>query len=157
MGRTFHHHPPWLSFAMGNMQALPGGNVVLGWGNVPMLSEFAPDGRWIRDLWLPWGHASYRAFVMPWSGTPRGRPAIAARSNRGAPPTVYASWNGATAVAAWQLSTGPSANQLQPARVVARGGFETAIPVAGSGGYAAVSALGPAGQPLASSRAIRLP
>jgi Arylsulfotransferase (ASST) len=155
--RSYRHPNPLLAYAMGNMQLLPDGNVMIDWGNVPVLSEFAPDGRLLTDLQLPWANASYRGFRLPWTGTPASAPAIAAKLHAATGKwTLYVSWNGATSVSAWQVSLGPSPRALQPVGIAQRKGFETAIQLGTASGYVAVTALGVAAQPLASSAAIKL-
>jgi hypothetical protein len=140
--RAYRHPVPVLSSAMGDVQTLPDGNVMVGYGLVPLLSEFAPDGQLLGQLWLPWGYNCYRGFRMPWVGTPTDQPAIASTPGPSSgSTTIYASWNGATAVASWQLSTGSTPSQLQAVGTTPRSGFETAIPLAASQGYATVSAL----------------
>jgi hypothetical protein len=56
---------------------------------------------------------------------------------------VYASWNGATRVAAWSVLAGPTATTLHPAAQAPRSGFETAIalPAGMAGPYVTVQAL----------------
>lgn len=150
--RSYKHPNPLLSFALGSMRSLPDGNVVIGWGTTTILSEFAPAGSLLTDVRLPFAADSYRALRCAWSATPGGPPAIAAVTPPGASvSTVYASWNGATAVADWRLATGPTASRLQPVQVVPRAGFETAIPTPSASGYAAVTALDAAGRALATS------
>jgi Arylsulfotransferase (ASST) len=155
--RSYHHPNPLLAFAMGNMQALPDGNVLIDWGNVPVISEFAPNGTLLTDLHLPWSNASYRGYRQPWVGTPLSVPAIAATvhstSNTS---TLYVSWNGATGVSAWQVSAGASAAALSPIGIAQRHGFETAITLPTTIGYTSVTALDSTGQPLASSKTIKL-
>jgi ABC-type uncharacterized transport system auxiliary subunit len=63
----------------------------------------------------------------------------------------YASWNGATAVAAWRLRSGGRSRT-----VVAKRSFETRIPLPATRGWAAVDALDAHGRTLASSPAIRI-
>ena len=57
--------------------------------------------------------------------------------------TVYASWNGATQVASWNVLAGATATSLQPVAHAARGGFETAIalPAGTTGPFVTVQAL----------------
>jgi hypothetical protein len=155
LARTYRHPRPLLAYAMGNMQLLPDDNVIVGWGNVPVLSEFGADGSLVGELRLDWGHASYRGFRFPWTGTPRDAPALAATPT-GTGSTLYASWNGATAVAAWQVNLGPSPSQLTPAQVAPRTGFETAVPIPAADGYASVLALDGDARPLGRSRVIQL-
>ncbi len=154
--RAYHNPRPVLAWAMGSMQTLADGNVVIGWGTAPVMSEFTAAGAQLARMQMPPGRNSYRAFRLPWSGTPVTPPAVAARAAAGGT-TVYASWNGATGVAGWEVAVGPSPAALTTVTVAPRHGFETAIVVPGAAGYAAVMALDAAGRRLASSRPIRLP
>ncbi len=154
---SYHHPNPLLAFAMGNVQTLPDGNVMIDWGNVPVLSEFAPNGSLLTDLHLPWSNPSYRGYRLPWGGTPADDPAIAATVDIATnSSTLYVSWNGATGVSAWQVNAGASAGGLSPIGVAQRSGFETAITLPTTSGYASVTALDGTDQPLASSNPIRL-
>lgn len=141
--------------AMGSTQALPDGHVIVGFGLIPVISEFAGNGRVIAELHLPWGSNSYRGYRFAWQGTPAAAPDLAASVDSDTS-TLYASWNGATGVSRWQVSLGPSATALAAAGTVPRSGFETAIPVATPTGYAAVTALDASGQPLATSAPVQL-
>jgi hypothetical protein len=140
--RSYRHPRPILTPAMGSVQPLPDANVMVCWGLVPALSEFTSEGRLRGELRLPFGYNCYRGFRMPWAATPHDRPAIASvRGRSSGAVTVYASWNGATAVSAWQVSLGSSAHQLQAAGITPRTGFETAIRLTGAHGYVSVTAL----------------
>ena len=155
--RAYRHSPPIRTGAMGDVQTLGDGNVMVGWGLVPVLSEFTSSGGLVADLHLPWGYNCYRGFRMPWSGTPTDPPALAAGPGPSAgTTTLYASWNGATAVASWQASVGPTSGQLQPVAVTPRSGFETAIQVDTTQGYGEVTALDANGTPLGSSAPLTL-
>jgi hypothetical protein len=71
---------------------------------------------------------------------------------------VYASWNGATGVAAWQLLAGASSSSLAAIESpVARQGFETRLATTNAGPYYAVQPLDAAGNVLGTSRATRVP
>ena len=82
-------HPgrPLLADSQGNLQALPDGHWLVGWGQEPDVSEFSAAGALLFDASLPTGYESYRALRFPWTGTPRDRcprwrsrrPAAAAR------------------------------------------------------------------------------
>jgi arylsulfotransferase ASST len=150
--RSFVRTPPVTTNSQGNTQALPGGGWMLGWGGLPNFTEFDSSGAVIYDAQFPPGEFSYRVYRLPWSGQPRTHPAIVARS-AGATNTVYASWNGATTVASWQLLTGPSHNQLTPVSTTPRSGFETTIPAPPAAVYQ-VRALNTAGHPLGTSKAV---
>jgi Arylsulfotransferase (ASST) len=145
--------------SQGNVQALAGGSWMVGWGEVPYFSEFGAGGSLLFDAHLPAPYESYRAYRLAWSGTPTDRPALAVvRSPAGRGATVYASWNGATQVAAWRLLAGSSPSALLPARSVAKRGFETAIavPGAGAGSYVEVQALDASGGVIGTSAARRV-
>lgn len=149
---------PALAGSQGNVQLLAGGNVFVGWGELPYLTEYNAAGHLVYEGQLPTPDESYRAFRAPWSGAPTASPAIAART--GAPGTVdvYASWNGATEVASWQLLAGASPASLgATAAPVAREGFETTIATSSAGPYYAVQALGASGAVLGTSPAVTAP
>jgi hypothetical protein len=135
--------------SQGNVQALPGGDWVIGWGKAGYLSEVDPDGRVLFDAHLPAKWESYRTYVLPWSGRPTQPPAVAVAPATGAHgrAMVYASWNGATAVASWRVLAGDSSGSLAPAASARRAGFETAIPLASAAAapYVAVQALDASG------------
>ncbi len=68
---------------------------------------------------------------------------------------MWASWNGATEVRAWEVLAGLRASHLIPLRgPVPVTGFETAIPLPGAFRYVAVQALGAGSRVLARSRAV---
>ena len=60
---------------------------------------------------------------------------------------MYASWNGATLVAAWRVLAGQTAGALSTVAVQARAGFETTIqlPLSAVGPFFTVQALNAAG------------
>lgn len=136
----------------GSTQVLSSGDAFVGFGATPYFSQFSADGRLRFDAKLPDGDGSYRVERHSWSATPATRPLAAARAADAGHVTVYASWNGATSVARWQV--------LVDGAVVAgaaRDGFETAITVpAGPGSYA-VRALDARGRTLATSAPVTAP
>lgn len=151
--RAYTHKPPLLASFTGSTQLLHNGNVLVGWGGEPYLTEFAPDAGVRFDMRL--AAMSYRALRFPWSGQPRTTPALAARPTAGTP-LLYVSWNGATEVSAWQLLAGPSPDALQPTVTVPRSGFETQLSPGLASGYVAVRALDLAGHPLGQSASMKL-
>jgi Arylsulfotransferase (ASST) len=144
--RYVHAGAPLVAGSQGNVQALASGDWLVGWGEVPYLSEFAPGGQTLFDAHLPAPYESYRAYRLPWGGNPSGRPALAL-SKTPAGSAAYVSWNGATDVSSWRVLSGDSAATLQPLREAQRSGFETAIALPGSigGRYVAAQALDSAG------------
>jgi Arylsulfotransferase (ASST) len=124
---SYRRTRPVASTSEGNGQVLPDGHVLVGWGSQPYVSEFTPGGRMLLDLRLgPFGVRSYRSFRFPWTGRPITKPAIAAVRRRDGT-LVYASWNGATAVARWRVLAGPDANHLETVATSPKTGFETRI------------------------------
>ncbi len=99
------------------------------------------------ELKLPFGD-TYRGFRYPWRGRPAGRPAVAVVGK-----TVYASWNGATGVARWDVLGGPDVQHLTRVGTAAWAGLETAIALHGSPKTVAVRALDASGHTLAVSNA----
>jgi hypothetical protein len=145
--------------SQGNVQALDDGAWMVGWGEVPYVSEYDSSGRLVFDAHLPSTYESYRAYRLVWSATPSTPPALAVvRAAGGSGATVYASWNGATEVASWRVLAGASAAALAPAGQGARSGFETAIALAHAapGDYVEVQALNAAGAVIGVSRATRV-
>jgi hypothetical protein len=143
---------PVTTGSQGNVQALPGGGSMVGWGGLPNFTEFNAQGQVVYDAQLPRGENSYRVYRQPWVGEPATPPAIAARTTA-ATTNVYASWNGATTVASWQLLTGPSATQLTAVSTTPKTGFETTI-TAPASAYVQVRALSASGKVLATSKAV---
>jgi len=148
-----YSHPRVLAASQGNVQLLAGGNVFVGWGEVPRVSEFERSGRMVFDALLGSRYECYRAFRLPWSAQPALAPALALRS-RGSRLTAYASWNGATEVARWRLLAGTDAALLKPVAHTDAAGFESALRTSRAGPLFAVQALGAHGEPLARSRAL---
>jgi Arylsulfotransferase (ASST) len=152
--QEFDHPTPLMSSAMGNAQVLPNGNLMVGWGTEPYITEFDPlgdvrfDASFVGNAW------NYRAFRNTWVARPAALPAIVARRRVGGA-TVHASWNGSTETAYWRVSGGPAANALEPLATVAATGFETAVGVVGSHRVLQATALDAGKRPLASSRAVR--
>jgi hypothetical protein len=149
--RALTHSPPALSHMFGSVQSQANGNVLVGWGASQYFTEYDSAGRVVFDAALPHGGQSYRALRFPWVGRPASPPALAARHGR-----LFASWNGSTETAGWQVHAGGSPSTLRPAVTVHRQGFETPIvPPAGTK-FASVTALDSAQRPLATSAAIPL-
>ena len=142
----------------GSTQLLPGGGVFVGFGAQPFFTQFSKSGKVVYDARLPIDEGSYRVYTYPWSTTPRTKPAVAARPAADGSVAVFASWNGATTVARWQVLAGTDARSLKPlGSSKAKAGFETRIGVAGATNTAfAVRALDARGKVLATSRSVAL-
>jgi hypothetical protein len=153
-----YQHPNKVSAAyMGNLQLLPDGNVFLGWGEQPYLSEYSKSGKLLLDGVFPGPDLSYRATLRQWVGLPSYPPRGAARSTPGGT-AVYASWNGATQVAAWRVLAGRTGSHLAPVAAAPKAGFETKLDVKG-GGYQVfeLEALNSQGKVIGSSKHFQAP
>jgi hypothetical protein len=158
LAQSYHHSTPLLAVAMGSVQTLPSGNVLVGWGTEPYVSAFKSDGTLINDARLLSGFKSYRAFLLPWHGIPHRAPDLdVSRSPTTGQATLYMSWNGATDSAAyWQVHAGSSPTDLRMIGLARRRGFETAVPLRVSGGYFAVTAMDEDGSRMAASQPVSL-
>jgi len=52
---------------MGNAQTTAGGDLFVGWGALPYVSEFSPAGKLLFNARLPAGVSTYRAYLLPWN------------------------------------------------------------------------------------------
>jgi len=150
--RKYYSPEGTLSLAQGSAQVLSNGNVLVGWGTVPQVTEFAPDG---EILW----HAhldkyderqqlknmqNYRVVKHPWKGNPQYPPKLVVYSQHCSPDeesplTAYVSWNGATETRYWRFSTCKESSKgpWHSAGTFAHAGFETKAHLHGSFGKAA--------------------
>jgi hypothetical protein len=154
--RSYTHPAGLLAANQGSMQVLADGRVLVGWGNLPYFSEFAPDGTLLMDGQFPIGDQSYRVFTADWTGHPADKPAIVAEVNPAGGSTVYASWNGATELDTWTVLAGQTATGLARVGSQQRSGFETTITVNTEGPYLAVAANDVNGHVLGQSEPVRI-
>lgn len=151
------HTPAIYSAALGSVQPLPGGGTFVGWGTSSYFSEYDSHGRVLFDGGFATGGtkgaASYRAFLHTWSGLPTAPPDIAVVRSRGNA-TVYASWNGASALAKWIVLGGASAGEMSPLGSASVAGFETGIALHNAPAAIAVSAVDADGGVLATSKTV---
>jgi hypothetical protein len=141
----------------GNMQLQPNGNVLVGWGSAPYFTEYSKAGKVLLDGVLPSPDLSYRAYLSKWIGLPTTPPSGAARNVKNGKATVYASWDGATKVAAWRVLAGANAKSLKTAAGRARTGFETSLTLARRYSVYKVQALDGKGHVLSTSGAFSVP
>jgi hypothetical protein len=152
-----HHNPPLLAASQGNVQTLADGNTVVGYGGVPAISEYAPDGTLLFDAHQPFDLIFYRAFRFPWSAQPASPPAaLASLNNTDEETIVHASWNGATAVASWRVLAGAHSTSLSAQTTIPVSGFESSTTLPVRYAYVAVQALDSAGHVLGTSAATRV-
>jgi hypothetical protein len=153
--RSYHHPRRLLAPFEGNAQFLPNGNIVVGWGAWPYVSELSRSGAVLFDAYFGDGKPpgkdadSYRAYRFAWRGHPTDRPVVVVAGD-----AAYASWNGATDAVRWQVLAGPAAGQLKTVQTVAKNGFETPIRLKKSAAFYAVKAIDRAGKVLGTSEAV---
>jgi hypothetical protein len=149
--RAYTHPAGLFAGSQGNVQVLPNGNVLVGWGAQPYVSEFTADGDMIFDARLATGYISYRAYRAPWSARAPGVPAVVVR--RAATRTdVHVSWNGATGVTHWTVLSGAAGAAI--VGTAPRSGFETVIRVPQGLRALRVAANDASGRVLATSAAV---
>ncbi len=152
-----HTDPPLLAASQGNMQTLPDGNAVVGYGGVPAISEYSPHGSLLFDAHQPFDMSFYRAFRFPWSGRPQSPPAVlAGLNNTGEETIVHMSWNGATGVSSWRVLAGKHPRSLAAQATIVATAFESSTTLPRRYDYVAVQALDSAGRAIGSSRASRV-
>lgn len=151
--RALHRSDDTSAQSEGSVQTLPGGGHFVGFGAQPWFAQFSASGRLLFDARLPEDDGSYRAYRFPWRARPTSKPVATARETPGGT-DVYASWNGATDVARWQVLAGADAASLKVVGALPRTGFETRMPVAGPAPLYAVRALDGKGRVLGTSAGV---
>jgi hypothetical protein len=154
-----YRHPggPLLADSQGDVQLQRDGNVVIGWGAVPSVTELTGDGGLLFDAHLAPGMSSYRAFRFPWNGRPLTPPAVSARLLvAGDATAVFASWNGASDVASWRVFAGSSPNWLSARATMPASAFESSITLPAAYTYVSVQALSASGALLGASSAVKV-
>ncbi len=117
------------SNSQGTYQTLGDGHVFLAYGQNPTFKEFDQHGDVVMNIKFGVDSivASYRAYLLQWSGHPITVPLVNATVKGANSTTVYMSWNGATpdVYDAWLVYTGDAIGSLGLAANVSRTGFET--------------------------------
>jgi hypothetical protein len=150
--KQYVHTPPLLTAFEGGVQPLPGGELFVGWGQQPYLTEFNAARRIDFDARFNVPTSSYRAYRFPWHGYPLTPPDIAVATGAKGTTTVYASWNGATDVSSWRVLAGSSGTSLRSVATAPKIGFETTVSMRVREPCFAVQALTSAGQVIGTSR-----
>jgi hypothetical protein len=147
----YTHYPPILTTSQGSAQTLPNGNTFVGWGTSPEFSEYRASGQQIFNGSFPLGVESYRAYRFPWTGDPLTRPSLGLVPGVDGSVRVYASWNGATQVAAWRVLGGSRPGMSRWLGEAGNDGFETAIGLEDEPADFAVQALDASGHVIGTS------
>lgn len=147
-------HPTSLSApTQGSFRELVDGGSLIGWGQMPYFTEYAPDGTVRLDGHLPLDNQSYRTYRAEWVGEPLDQPALGL-AVEGGNVIVSASWNGATKVTRWRARAGAQPGALTQVIEADRTGFETTLTVPGTPEYVVAEALDATGKVLGTSSAI---
>jgi hypothetical protein len=138
--------------SQGSNQGLPNGNFLVGWGgDSPYFNEYTPSGKVaLEGKILPDKDDTYRVWKFPWTGQPSRPPDIAAENVAGKT-NVYASWNGATGVASWEVLAGTTDTVIKKLK---RKKFETTFHLPTLQPSVRVRALGPSDEVLGTSKAV---
>ena len=156
LAREFTHPAGLLAPSQGNLQNLPGGHVLVGWGSQPHFSEYDELGRMVFDARFFETAQSYRAFLFDWTGTPVGPPVVVATGEQDGA-RVSVSWNGATEVRAWRV-LGAASEGAEPVQLATApwAGLETRILVGQPGPWFVVEALDDSGAVIGTSDPVRV-
>lgn len=163
--RTYFHDPLIYASHQGNMQQLPNGNQLIGWGQGPYVTEYGYEGNtkdnralhMIYDMQFPGDNFSYRAFKNEWVGLPLNPPDTAVKVCGKNTVIIYTSWNGATEVAGWKVLAGFHPSAMAVATYTERNGFETAVKLNVVRPYFQVHAIDAAGTIIGKSRIVYVP
>ncbi|MGE5221684.1 MAG: aryl-sulfate sulfotransferase, partial [Omnitrophica WOR_2 bacterium] len=128
----YRNSPDVYSAFMGDVQHLPNGNILIGWGGVPNpnITEIKPDNTKIFELGFDAPYVNYRAYRFPWHGNPNWAPNLVMQPGADTIRLTF-SWNGATDVARYDVYGGKSAQTMTPVARVEKTGFETSISLVG--------------------------
>ena len=142
--------------SQGNLQSLPGGGWMVGWGGLPNFTEFNAQGQVVYDAQLP-ARREQLPRLPPAVGRAAHRPPRhRARSSRRREHRLRQLERRHHGRPPGSCSTGPSASQLTAVSTTPRSGFETTIPAPAAAFYE-VRALSASGRVLGTSQGDRAP
>jgi hypothetical protein len=154
LDHAYQHPAKFLASALGSVQKMANGNVYVGWGAQPYLSEFSEDGTLLVDGQFESQSRSYRAFLADWVGHPTTKPDVVAKVGAEGGFAIYVSWNGATEVDHWVVMAGSSTADMVQIASQAWSDFETAIFVHSQGPAFQVVAIDKDGNELGRSEVV---
>ncbi|KAK5036439.1 hypothetical protein LTS07_002166 [Exophiala sideris] len=118
-----------VSRSQGNFQLIPGGNMLMGWGNDVFWTEYDSAGEVVFYGNLGWSNLmNYRVYKFDnWVGLPLTKPAMWTYSKDDSQMMIYVSWNGATEVRSWRFyGSNSKKGPWEELSTVPKRGFETA-------------------------------
>ncbi|KAJ4471442.1 ASST-domain-containing protein [Lentinula aciculospora] len=127
--------------SQGSVQILDNGDSFVGWGDMPYFSQHDSSGNILWSAQFAPSEqevSSYRVFLHDWVARPAAPPSMSiSNSSSGTNAVVYAWWNGATEVTAWQLlgSTALTPSRAETLNVVNKVDFETTLTYNGTRRY----------------------
>lgn len=139
-----------------NVQALSNGNYLVGWGQVPLISEYGPNGNMVFDARIG-TDSFYRAYRMPWQGRPSEPIATAIEAGGPGSVNLWVSWNGDSRVRKWRVLAGSNRNDLKPIDTLPKAGFETRIELANDSRFFKIEGLDEEGRVLGRSALVQAP
>ncbi|KAF2704340.1 hypothetical protein K504DRAFT_507347 [Pleomassaria siparia CBS 279.74] len=151
-----------LSGSQGNMQLLPDGNTLIGWGDHAFYSEHLFTGETVMYAKLAYWESNvmmYRCNKFPWVAAPLTTPSLWTYSMTGTNDSAlvtYVSWNGATEVHYWNFYVADSASgPWELASTALKSGFETEHHIQTSKDWTFAEAVDKNGIPLKRSGVVR--
>ncbi len=148
------HSPSVLSRYEGSDQLLRNGDSLVGFGSQPWITEFDSRGKTVFDARFVDANQSYRAFRYPWRARRGPRRRSDTRTSKGTT-TVYASWNGSTQLARWNVLGGSSPSKMGVVASAGKTAFETPIKLRSSRAYLEVQALDSSGKVLGKTKPVK--
>jgi hypothetical protein len=127
------------STSQGSFSILCNDNVFAGYGNIPKMKEFGPEGDVRMSILFGAGQGStYRAYKQIWEATPAGwNPVVVANSSG----QGWVSWNGDTRTTEWVVYAGDIQDHLEEVGRSDRKFFETEFIVPASASFVQVGAF----------------
>lgn len=132
----------------GGYRTLPNGHALVDFGTPPMICEYDENNNLIYTATVasPDHGDNYRAYRKPWVGKPKTKPDVVSHYNATSDETtVYVSWNGATDISQWAMSSSKTQQNLKQAHTADKTGFETTMVVKGLQPFVQVAAMDTSG------------
>jgi hypothetical protein len=128
----YHNSPDIYSGYMGDVQQLPNGNIIIGWGGVssPNVTEIQPDGTKLFELGFDTPYVNYRSYRFLWNGYPTWLPTLVVTNSVGGLNLSF-SWNGATDIAKYDIYGFDPGHAMELIDEEIKTGFETSDSLVG--------------------------
>ena len=147
VGHIYYSGPTMYAGSQGDTQLLPGSHILIGWGAGSDITEVNANRQQIFDAQYSNAFNTYRAYKMPWVGTPATFPTVSMHTV-GGKKQVDVVWNGANQVARWRILSGPNTKDMASVGSVAWNGLDTAFRLSTYRAYVKAVALSASGKVL---------